>query len=412
MLHKLSNQELDSMARPLPHCRLVYSGLTQANTGVPVLFGYYDKIFGAMYGLTFDLDSSNATIEELLQDVVGIIDVSKYLGCIHAVAHTINAALLGQGQVLWRSVQANPFAWVDLAMRVRSVAVFSEAIIHLVGRWNSLSSDQKAGLEPKVRKICEQKVQELQIRLTHIECRVLKFYPAEITRPIGAPPKHIQRMSYANDIYTWMALCLFRHWFASALAVNQNRHATDGGFWLYSKLAKGGDAYLEKSEVNKFHDKFPMSTRGEHVLDQTVNRLKEMIRPIVAELMRTEANLDQERFPVEYLTCTVIKKEQIQALLGRDDNAIADWSSGDHDKLGEKRKKKQSKELQLEEQLWGDEESDELEMVVKKKSKMGNRYANGVKGVNKGKSLNGSNSIETSISYGSASESDEGVSDD
>lgn len=88
------------MARPLPHCRLVYSDLTQANTGPPTLFSHYDKVFGAMYGLTFDLDTTNATLEDLLQDVVGIIDVSKYLGCMHAVAHTINAALLGQGQVL------------------------------------------------------------------------------------------------------------------------------------------------------------------------------------------------------------------------------------------------------------------------------------------------------------------------
>jgi hypothetical protein len=328
-----------------------------------------------MYGHAFDLDRTNATIEELLQDVVGIIEVSKYLGCVTAVAHTVNAALLGQGQVLWRSVQANPFAWVDLALRVRSVAVFSETIIHLVGRWNSFTPEQIASLDPIVRKLCEEKHHHLQMRLTHIECRVVKFYPNEITRPVGAPPREISRMSYANDIYTWMALNLHRHWFTSVILVDQHRHAADGGYWLYSRLAKGGDAYLEKTEVNKFHDKFPMSTRGEHVLDQTLNRVKEAIRPIVSELMVSEANLDQERFPVEYLTCIVVKKQEVQQLMGLLVDETPDWGIAEQAKTGEKRKKKvPSGRQELEEQLYGGRGAsvhDDPEMIVAKKSKVG-----------------------------------------
>jgi hypothetical protein len=217
------------MARPLSNSRLAYNDLTQANMGEPPLFKHYENVFDAIYGKTVDLDATNPTIEALLQDVVGIIDVSKYLGCITAIVHPINAVLLGQGQVLWRSVQANPFAWVDLALRVRSVAIFAEAIIHLVGRWNALTPDQKEGLDPVVCKLCRAKHDELQGRLVHAECRILKFYMPETTRELGAPPKHIQRMSYANDIYCWMAMTLFRHWFGSILAVGANRLAPDGG---------------------------------------------------------------------------------------------------------------------------------------------------------------------------------------
>lgn len=341
------------MARPLANSRLVYADLTQANTGPPALFAHYDKVFGAMYGQHFDLDESNHTIQELLQDVVGIIDVAKYLGCMKTVAQSINAALLGQGQVLWRSVQANPFAWVDLAFRVRSTAVFAEAVIHLVGRWNSLKPEEVNSLDPAVRKFCEEKHHELQMRCIQVECRIVKFYPNELTRPIGAPTKHIQRMSYANDIYTWMALCLLRHWFASVVVVDQHRHAVDGGWWFYSRLAKAGNAYLDKIEVNKFHGKFPMSTRGEHVLDQTVNRIKEMIRPIVADLMRSEANLDQERFPVEYLTCAIIKKDEVQGLMEKDDKKVPDWGKGEDAKsTGEKRRQNyRDQERELERQL-------------------------------------------------------------
>ena len=367
------------MARPLPHCRLVYNDLTHSHTGPPALFSHYDKVFGAMYGQIFDLDSSNATIEELLQDVVGIIDVSKYLGCMHAIAHTINSALLGQGQVLWRSVQANPFAWVDLALRVRSTAIFAEAIIHLVGRWNSFDNEQIAGLDPVVRKLCLEKHGELQYRCIQTECRVTKYYPKEITRPIGAPPKHIQRMSYANDIYTWMALNIFRHWFTSVTVVGQNYRAEDGGYWFYQCLSKGGNLYLAKNEVNKFHEKFPMSTRGEHVLDQTVNRIKEMIRPLVADIVRSEANLDQDRYPVNYLTCTIIRKEEVQALMDSMDGgkqATIDWGQADQPKAGEKRKQRAEMHgRDLNQQLWVTEPGfEDPEMIVAKRPK----HSNGV----------------------------------
>jgi hypothetical protein len=74
------------------------------------------------------------TLPALLHEVVGLIEVSEYLGCVHAVSRTIDAALLVQGQILFRSIASNPAAWVDLAVRVQSANIFQEAIIHLTGQ--------------------------------------------------------------------------------------------------------------------------------------------------------------------------------------------------------------------------------------------------------------------------------------
>jgi hypothetical protein len=295
------------MARPLEDQQLAstdFSGISRTHP----ISNYYEKIFSAVYGRHFDIEEDNTTITELLQECVGLIEVSEYLGCIHSVSNTINAALLGQGQVLFRSIAARPAAWVDLAVRARSATVFVEAIIHLVGKWNGLEASTKLMLDKQVRELCQKKHDELDEYKRWIECQILKFYPAHLGREIGAPPKVISRMSYSNDIMDWMALSVFRHWFASALALNRHRLAPDGGFWLYSQLASAGGAYLSKQELRSFHQKFPMSTRGENVLEEHVNGLKDEIKSIVAGLMRNESLLDTDRFPVEHLTCVKVEK--------------------------------------------------------------------------------------------------------
>lgn len=346
--------------------RTVYKDYTQTNGVTPPIFRYYYLVFGAMYGTKFSLESATS-IEELLQDVVGILDVCEYLDCIRSVSDTLNTAILGQGQILWRSVQANPFAWADLAMRLLSVSVFTEAIIHIAGRWNSLAPEEFSSLHPKIREICEDHYNKLQARLCNVEQRVLKFYPGNIQRPIGATIKQTSRMSYANDIMTWMALCIYRHWFATMLAIDAHRHSKDGGYKLYSMLAKGGDAYLTKSEINGFREKFPMSTRGEHVLDKHMERLKHMVTLLVAEVMLTELQLDTERYKVDYVTCTHIDKVAVQSLLGvgtEPEQATLEWTYANQPKM--KGKRKSGGANGGEQELSGDEDG---QPIVKKKKK-------------------------------------------
>jgi hypothetical protein len=184
----------------------------------------------------------------------------------------------------------------------------------VIGQWNRLDGITKDTLDPKVHDLCNFKAIELDNRKMMIECRILKFYPANLGREVGAPSQSISRMSYSNDIMDWMALDVFRHWFSAALALKRNRFAPDGGYWLYKKLAEGGDAYLSKQELKSFHERFPMSTRGERVFEEHVNTLKAGLRPCVADLMPNESQLDCERFPVDYLTCVKIEKDKLQKI--------------------------------------------------------------------------------------------------
>jgi hypothetical protein len=125
-------QELDSMAREQPNQRTAAADYLGRADPSPI-YSYYSKIFSVFYSQTFDI-ADNDTVDNgiiaLLREVVGLIEVSEYLGCVHAVSRTIDAALLGQGQLLFRSIASHPAAWVNLALRVRSAIVFHEAVVH------------------------------------------------------------------------------------------------------------------------------------------------------------------------------------------------------------------------------------------------------------------------------------------
>lgn len=282
------------------------------------------KVLSSFYSRPFDIEEHN-DMGRLLSECVALIDVSEYLGCVHSVSHTINAALLGQGQILFRSIASIPTAWVSLALRVRSVSVLIESIVHLTGQWNKMSEEMKENLDPKVRELCQKKHEEVQRLKFTIECKVLKFYPDCITRELGAPPNRISRMSYSNDIMDWMALCLFRHWFSSCLAADRHRHAKDGGHWLYSALAQGGPAYLDKPALKSYHEKFPMSTRGDNVLEKHMEDLKKLIMPLVRPVMKNESQLDCERFPVDYTTCIKVTREECMDMWADDDD-VPEWA--------------------------------------------------------------------------------------
>lgn len=282
------------------------------------------KVLSSFYSRPFDIEEHD-DMGRLLSECVALIDVSEYLGCVHSVSHTINAALLGQGQILFRSIASIPSAWVSLALRVRSVSVLIESIVHLTGQWNKMSEEMKDNLDPKVRELCQKKHEQLMGLKKTTECKVLKFYPPYVQRQIGAPPAKISRMSYSNDIMQWMVLSLFRHWFATCLALDRHRHAKDGGYWLYSRLAKGGPEYLAKTELKSYHEKFPMSTRGENVLENHMEDLKKLIMPLVKPLMKNESQLDCERFPVDYTTCIKVNREECMDMWADDDD-VPEWA--------------------------------------------------------------------------------------
>ena len=140
------------------------------------------------------------------------------------------------GQTLFQAIASNPIAWVDVGYRLESKVIFRDAMTHLVGRYREFISKPSktegggglprgesllASLPAPVRELVEDKALGLQEICQNVEQMLVTYYPAGLHRAAVSnrvARDDIGRASYATDIFVWMALALFRHYIAFAIA--------------------------------------------------------------------------------------------------------------------------------------------------------------------------------------------------
>jgi hypothetical protein len=147
----------------------------------------------------------------------------------------------------------------------------------------------------------------------------MSLYPGEMRMPSQDIP--IKREAYSKDILVWMALTFFRHWIGQRLILEKGRHSLDCGYELYKQIGTAGEAYMDKSVINQFHTRFPMTKKAMNVCENHVLEIKECMKGIVDQhkILKSNCQLDIARFPVKYLTCTEFKSTDFPWL--KDDEA-------------------------------------------------------------------------------------------
>ncbi|RMZ83677.1 hypothetical protein DV738_g1031, partial [Chaetothyriales sp. CBS 135597] len=267
---------------------------------------YWDWLFLSFYGKAPEFDDTN--LATVLQGCMGLVDVAESVGTVDHVREIVDLALLRQDDVLWQSIAVNPPAWAELGRRVHSPTIFREGVTHLVGKWQTLDPAAKASLHEDTRRLCERKAAELELGKEAIEMRILGHYPTFLCREASDRPG---RPSYANDIYMWMCVAFFRQWFAQAISDGRTRKAPDGGYEFYQLLDRAGQAYLHHYDFQHFHRYFPMSSKACNVLEANMRVLKQDIRHFVSDLLRVRVHVNQLEHKINWLTCTVVDKEDL-----------------------------------------------------------------------------------------------------
>jgi hypothetical protein len=156
------------------------------------------------------------------------------------------------------------------------------------------------------------KAKELKDKKLTIERRLLDFFPPRIMH-IEAETTVPGRNIYATDIYDWQALVLFRQYVASAYMSNYHHRANDGGIAFYRTIGDGGDTYLRPDTLARFHASFDMSAKGRRCLAVAVDKIKNEVKPIVAELLvdRSQAVRGPLDPRADHITCTEIMDEEL-----------------------------------------------------------------------------------------------------
>lgn len=81
------------------------------------------------------------------------------------------------------------------------------------------------------------------------------------------------------------------------------------GFEFFRLIAKAGEAYLDRNQLRQFHEYFPMSLKGESVVENRISELKQDGQGMVRVVLENRSYLDTERFPAGHLTCTWVGPE-------------------------------------------------------------------------------------------------------
>ncbi|PSN60077.1 hypothetical protein BS50DRAFT_656304 [Corynespora cassiicola Philippines] len=266
----------------------------------PKIFEQYKTILYAFYTSTVEISSK--TMEGALDDSVGLIYIAEYLGCVPMVAKPVEVALVRHGQALYRAIAKMPVAWLNMASRIKSELIFKEAMVHLAGNWRVLKTSSSK-LEPQTRELVLKHHRELGRRSRKLELMLMSNYPGGICAPVEHRP--IKCEEYAREILVWIALGWFRHWFGQQIINEKGYHGLDGGYGLYKQIHAAGDAYMDRSIINQFNEKFPMTKKAINVLENHLLEIKEAFKGIVSQtgIMENELHLDTGQYEVRYLTC-------------------------------------------------------------------------------------------------------------
>lgn len=274
-------------------------------------FTNYESILYAFYNKELTVD--NTDMSAALVDCYQLLEISDYLGCTGLISKPIEVALFKHGQDLFRAIQGAPHRWIEMAYRIRSELIFKECITHLVGNWKTLKTQpnlaDRLRTVPSVRELIEKYHRALLEKSKNLELSILSHYPQAMRLPSEDLP--IKRESYAKDVLVWMALTFFRHWVSQRLITGKGRDAPDCGYDLFFALGTGGDTYMDRSVINQFHTRFPMTKKAMNVLENHLFEIKECIKKVVddSKVLRSHCQLDVHRFPVQYLTCTEFARD-------------------------------------------------------------------------------------------------------
>ncbi|GAB7347347.1 hypothetical protein MBLNU459_g4285t2 [Dothideomycetes sp. NU459] len=304
----------------------------------PQLWHSYDMLLAIIYQV--DLRMNMQSIVTIVEDCVSLVELAEYLDSMHIVTKHVESVLLSQGQSFYRAIALKPLTWIDLGFRLSSGVIFKEALVHLTGRYNHFANckpepDESEGcpgarslldlLPGPVREVLDKKHKRVVDMCKNAEKCMMSYYPPNLHRQEvtgRADRDNIGRQSYANDIFSWMALALFRHWLGQSMAEEETCGAEDGGYTFYHLLGTGGMAYLDREQVAGFHQRFPMSAKGKSVLENHMSYVKIEMLEIVKPLLENKAQcIDSTGSVVKWLTCVDVTSADLP--WAREDGA---WS--------------------------------------------------------------------------------------
>ncbi|KAF4542656.1 uncharacterized protein LTHEOB_7386 [Lasiodiplodia theobromae] len=276
--------------------------------------------------------TAGADLCDIISAASTILDVVDYLELRSSVLAPLELALLGAEQTLWQSVCAAPLSWIEVGARLRSLPIWREAALHVVGGWatGEWSEQEKGELPAEVRELCARKSARFEAYKERLEERLLT-YKHEKLRWDERKDKCKPKKQHEPDVFHWQAQTLWSQWLAARFREGEGMRARDGGFSLYKKIWEG--SFCDPVEQAKIA---PLVPGGRRRVGKIMDDMKADLKKMVDSIMISKLRLDQTKMQANRLTPFTIEIRNAPWK-----TKDADHEASDHD----------SKRVRLEEEL-------------------------------------------------------------
>ncbi|KAI5359661.1 hypothetical protein Slin15195_G072910 [Septoria linicola] len=314
----------------------------------------YDNLFRAMYQYPPSLDTVN--IATAYTECKAFLHLADMYDALEIAGSRVDHHLLRFGARLFKQIAKYPPSYLKLGYLARSRTIFTEALIHVVGQWPLAAPQLRGQVDSHVMELLEDKVDELNETEERVEA---KLWRVNLTTSRG------ERVTPSNDFLSWLAVSLFRQWFAenttpaptgilkdtsrpssgtNAAQGTTQRAASRSSNHIASQrtqppppqlppppLSTGrvyrqigssdASAYLTRDDLKRFL-KSPSAQTGTDFytrdnlrrFERRVEEVKNLARDVVKPLMRNFLELDLRDFGpagLGYLTCTRVEARDL-----------------------------------------------------------------------------------------------------
>ncbi|KAF1956950.1 hypothetical protein CC80DRAFT_444259 [Byssothecium circinans] len=284
-------------------------------------FRDYDNLFRVFYNYPPALDPIN--IANAYVECKSLIQLGDMYDALEVIGPRVDHHLLRFQGRLWKQIAKYPPSYLKLGYMARSKAIFSEAMVHVVGQWPLGINQLRGQVAESVLELIEDKVDEMDELKAKIE---VKLFRLTLTTSRG------ERVTPSNNWLEWMAVSLFRQWLAenttpppAPILKSPRQPSSRNGESaplpppppfntgrIFRLLGQGGSSYLGHDECKRFlklspeHYNRDNLKRFERRIEEVKNKAKDLVKP----LMRNFLELDLREGGLPYLTCTRIDVQE------------------------------------------------------------------------------------------------------
>lgn len=304
----------------------------------------YDNLFRIFYNYAPSLNPTY--LPSAYSECKSLLSLADMYDALPVVGPRIDHHLLRFSSRLFKQIAKYPPSYLKLGYLARSRIIFTEALIHVVGRWPldlpHLRGDHVGYEVPEtVIEVIEDKVDELEEIKAKVESKLFRL---TLTTSRG------DRVNPANDYLGWLAMSVFRQWLAenttppvqgilrpSATAANQPPPPPPPPLpmntgRIYRALGSTNpQSYLGHDELKRFLKLQPSGTsssssyssylytrdnlrRFERKIDEIKNLARDAVKPLTRNFLELDlrtAAADEGASLVQYLTCTRLEEGEV-----------------------------------------------------------------------------------------------------